>query len=342
MSWTFTCALDGPGELHLENGRSITPDQLSTVVRPGMSKSTLDVFYGDNNITFTDKGASLEMVFNGATNHVGTGTVELHLSKMAACIGDACLMWPPPPPAKIVTAAMKPSFNLVASTNVWSFTFALDGPPLPLRINGNEVTPAEVAAMVKPGMSSGSLEMEYGPNIVTFSDKGASLEMVFNGTTNHTGKGAVELHLSKMAACIGDACLMWPPLPAKKETDAEFLNRMQAIVGAEDFAKLQEVLGSTMAAASPEATVEEGPHSAAVAGLHKPQEFEYLLDSNRGKLVVIDFWANWCVPCKRFTPTFNSHAEVPFALQPWFESESECPSPNFCWSPRGGAGCGLR
>jgi len=92
-------ALDGPGDLKI-NGREVTAEQLSKVIRPGMSQSTVEVAYGANTVTFNDKGGSLEMIFNGATTHVGKGAVELHLSSMAACIGDACLMWPPPPPPK--------------------------------------------------------------------------------------------------------------------------------------------------------------------------------------------------------------------------------------------------
>ena len=99
--WTFTCESEG---LTLQiNGKEVTAEQVSKVVRPGMSQSPLEMQAGDNIVTFTDNGGSLEMLFNGATKHVGEGAVELHVSKMAACIGDACLMWPPPPAPKVTS-----------------------------------------------------------------------------------------------------------------------------------------------------------------------------------------------------------------------------------------------
>jgi thioredoxin 1 len=30
---------------------------------------------------------------------------------------------------------------------------------------------------------------------------------------------------------------------------------------------------------------------------------------NNGEQVIVDFWANWCMPCKMFKPTFEKVAE---------------------------------
>ncbi|CAL4043980.1 Thioredoxin 1 [Buchnera aphidicola (Tetraneura ulmi)] len=37
-------------------------------------------------------------------------------------------------------------------------------------------------------------------------------------------------------------------------------------------------------------------------------EFDKYLDSNKNQLLIIDFWAKWCAPCKQLSPILESVA----------------------------------
>ncbi|GHF87501.1 TlpA disulfide reductase family protein [Thalassotalea marina] len=34
-------------------------------------------------------------------------------------------------------------------------------------------------------------------------------------------------------------------------------------------------------------------------------EFDALIQSNKGKVIYVDFWASWCIPCKKSFPWMN-------------------------------------
>lgn len=45
--------------------------------------------------------------------------------------------------------------------------------------------------------------------------------------------------------------------------------------------------------------------SFAVGANDSKAEFEALIEQNRGKVIYVDFWASWCVPCKKSFPWMN-------------------------------------
>jgi thioredoxin 1 len=52
-----------------------------------------------------------------------------------------------------------------------------------------------------------------------------------------------------------------------------------------------------------------------VRHIKNSKEADYLITENNGKIVVIDYWADWCGPCVGFAPTFEKmSAEFPAAV----------------------------
>lgn len=39
--------------------------------------------------------------------------------------------------------------------------------------------------------------------------------------------------------------------------------------------------------------------------IHTPEDFDKILKNYPDKIIIIDFWAVWCMPCKFFAPIFK-------------------------------------
>lgn len=62
-----------------------------------------------------------------------------------------------------------------------------------------------------------------------------------------------------------------------------------------------------------------------VVHIENSKQIDDLIKSTKGKVVVIDYWANWCGPCVGFTPTFQKMAaELPNCVFAKVEVD-ECP-----------------
>jgi thiol-disulfide isomerase/thioredoxin len=72
------------------------------------------------------------------------------------------------------------------------------------------------------------------------------------------------------------------------------------------------ILVSTLAAAAPE--VPSGPAVGTIAPDFKVRNLvtgeDVTLSSQRGKVVILTFWASWCPPCKRELPILESAQRV--------------------------------
>jgi len=318
-SWSLACEAE---DLELKiDGKVVTCAEANS---HGGSSFALEV--GPNLVEFADKGDDgVEITLNRSPEkHKKSGRVELHFNKYACCVGQACVMWPKTIPVGgwgLAPASLDSDASLIS----WSLACEVDD--LQLKIDGKIVTAAE--ANLRAGSS---FAMEVGPNLVEFADKGADgVEITLNRSPDkHRKSGEVELHFNQIACCVGNACVMWPKnIPPEgwgvntseldEEDDATFLRRMQETLGDADFNALVSLLRSPVknpvesSAESPseKPEVKESLHSDRVKELHSEQELQYLIQAAGSRLVVIDFWAPWCIPCKRFAPLFYKHAEDP-------------------------------
>ena len=46
--------------------------------------------------------------------------------------------------------------------------------------------------------------------------------------------------------------------------------------------------------------------SANNAGADSKAQLQQLLDENKGKVIYLDFWASWCIPCRKSFPWMNA------------------------------------
>lgn len=52
-----------------------------------------------------------------------------------------------------------------------------------------------------------------------------------------------------------------------------------------------------------------------VTHLTSTDAFQAFVDANRGKVCVIDFYANWCTPCMKIRPAFEQWATTETRIQ---------------------------
>ena len=154
-------------------------------------------------------------------------SIHLDLSKMACCIGDACLMWPPKPTTTTSSISSVPlgmptiqigGFGTSASSGSWKITALQTEDPKEVIVGGQSTSvQAFLDNQAKTaGEQGGALSFEWNGNTIDITLQNGSVSVTLNNTNTQAVPDPQNIHLdlSEMACCIGDACLMWPPKPA--------------------------------------------------------------------------------------------------------------------------------
>eukprot|EP01124_Arcella_intermedia_P020358 TRINITY_DN2782_c0_g1_i2.p1 TRINITY_DN2782_c0_g1~~TRINITY_DN2782_c0_g1_i2.p1 ORF type:complete len:901 (-),score=193.98 TRINITY_DN2782_c0_g1_i2:2153-4855(-) len=286
-------------ELELKiDGATVTPEQVKS--RGGTS---FVLHAGENSIAFeSGLGNSAKLTLNGSSSQVVKGTVELHISPMALCIGEMCMMWPKKP----------------VNTAAWKFDELEIEPGLQLSINDKPVTPQNIK-----DLGGSSFDVRVDNHLVSFKALPVGVALSLNNKAPQTITEPLHLNISKNAVCIGDACLMWPrppafsaplvfpaqtstPAPAPApQTDADFLESIKSKLSPEEYNRLSGLVKSKAS----EAHSQSKPHHDGVPHIDTKEEWENVLRSAGSKPVIVDCSAVWCAPCKKIAPKFNLFAK---------------------------------
>lgn len=149
---------------------------------------------GDHRIKVSGAGSGMVTVnINGSVEEIVASPVHLGINPMACCIGDRCIMWPPPP------------------AKGWSVEVEASG--VDMKVKGVTKSAEEIKAMC----GGDELTINVGKHIVKVADAGlGQVSININGAVHETVSSPAHLGFNPMACCIGDRCVMWPPMQESK------------------------------------------------------------------------------------------------------------------------------